>query len=264
MVISWACMVLTAACQEDRAVAEHPFILWDRRDLESLRLKVETEPWAKEEYRRLLESREPLGDEMRRLFRYAVMGDREAGEAEKKALLALLKAPEPLGGAQEFNVLRYDLLYDRLDPAERAALEKLFRRYIDISIFTNAVFDPAIFNDERRYSRYDAHQLAAQQHLAPQGQRDADGGGAQGSEADPRRVGSLRELEVVLRRIPLRHRILQRGIQQDGIDPRRDAAGLPRPRAPGSRCAATWRASFISGIPKSTWAAAARSIRWSR
>ncbi len=156
MVISWACMVLTAACQEDRAVAEHPFILWDRRDLESLRLKVETEPWAKEEYRRLLESREPLGDEMRRLFRYAVMGDREAGEAEKKALLALLKAPEPLGGAQEFNVLRYDLLYDRLDPAERAALEKLFRRYIDISIFTNAVFDPAIFNDERRYSRYDA------------------------------------------------------------------------------------------------------------
>jgi len=159
MIVSLALLLCASGpAQAAPPETEHPFILWNRKDLESLRRKVETEPWAREASRKPLEGRNPLGDELHRLFQYAVLGDRAAGEVEKKGLLALLKAPEPLGGAQEFNVLRYDLLYDTLSPEEQQALGRLFRRYIDLSIFTNAVFDPAIFNDEKRYSRYDARQ----------------------------------------------------------------------------------------------------------
>ncbi|MFW6065288.1 MAG: hypothetical protein ACOC9S_00575, partial [Planctomycetota bacterium] len=54
------------------------------------------------------------------------------------------------------NVVRFDMLYDRLTPAERNECERVFRRYIDHAIFENALFDSDVFNDERNYSRYDA------------------------------------------------------------------------------------------------------------
>ncbi len=146
----------SSACAQDTfKPAAHPFILWNADDIKALRHRIETEPWAKQAYAELVASREPYGDEMRDLFRYAVMGDAEAGARQKKALLSLLKQPHPLGRAMEFRVLAYDVLYDELSADERAAVEKMFRRYIEYSIVPGATINSPLFNDEKNYSRYD-------------------------------------------------------------------------------------------------------------
>ncbi len=150
--LSAMALAIAAPC----LAAEHPYILWTRSDLVALRKKVETEPWATAQYERMLGKPDEHGRSLARLFQFAVMGDKAAGEAEKKELLSLLRAQDPLGGSQEFNVLRYDLLYDSLAADERRAVEDCFRRYIEYSVVIDGVFDPNLFNDGRNYSRYDA------------------------------------------------------------------------------------------------------------
>jgi hypothetical protein len=103
----------------------------------------------------MVASKDRDGDELRHLFRYAVMGDREAGAVEKKRLVGLLKAPDPLGAALEWRILAYDLLHDQLTPEERAALEKRFRRYIEYAIKPGGAYDTSVYNNERNYARYD-------------------------------------------------------------------------------------------------------------
>lgn len=134
---------------------KHPFLLWTADDLAALRRKIDTEPWARKAYDAMVASKEREGDELRHLFRYAVMGDREAGEIEKKKLLGLLKAPDPLGAALEWRILAYDILYDQLTADERAALESRFRRYIEYAIKPGGAYDTRVFNNERDYARYD-------------------------------------------------------------------------------------------------------------
>jgi len=142
------------AAAEPPPPPEHPFILWDRDDLAAVRERIETEPWAKAAWEAGPRDRgdEPLFD----LLRYAAFDDAEAGDRQKKRLMRTVGSKRPRGGAQWVNVLRYDLLHDLLTDDERAAVQQFFRAYIDDAIFTNAVFDPAVFNTERNYQRYDA------------------------------------------------------------------------------------------------------------
>ena len=139
--------------------AEHPFILWTKDDLAALRRRVAAEPWAKEAYRRAVEAKKDdrrapaaLAD----LFRLAVEDDPAAAEREKKELLKVVRSPFPQGAAQEWTVLRYDLLYGRLSEDERRECEAVFRNYIEMMVFKRAVFDPAVFNNSANYARYDA------------------------------------------------------------------------------------------------------------
>jgi hypothetical protein len=97
----------------------HPFLLWTADDRAPMRRKIETEPWARKAYKEMVASTDRNGDELRHLFRYAVMGDREAGEMEKKKVLGLLKAPDPLGASLEWRILAFDLLYNELTPVDR-------------------------------------------------------------------------------------------------------------------------------------------------
>ena len=109
---SW-CPTLPASTP--RAIStEHPYLMWTRQDLRALRQQIETQSWAKQAYEEMVASPERDGEDLRLLFRYAVMGDQEAGEIQKKRLLSLLKAPEPLGAAIQWRILAYDLLYDEL------------------------------------------------------------------------------------------------------------------------------------------------------
>jgi len=100
----------------------HPFILWTRDEAVQLRTRVETEPWAKETYAKM---RQETGNGrfVANLFAYSVMGDRAAGEEEKRELL---RANVGLG-ENTATVLRYDVLYDMLTPDERAQIEDKFR-----------------------------------------------------------------------------------------------------------------------------------------
>jgi len=150
-----------AAGQTAFKPCDHPFILWTRDDVAELKRRIETEPWARSAWDAWMaakkdDHRTPHPLILRNLARWAVLGDREAAEQEKKELFRVLQSPIPLGGAQEVTILRYDLLYDLLGPDERKAFESAARVYIDQAIFHNAVFDPQIFNDSARYSRYDA------------------------------------------------------------------------------------------------------------
>ena len=79
------------------AEVEHPFVLWTKDDLAALKKKIETEPWARKAYEEMVASAERTGDEARNLFRYAVIGDKKAGEVEKARLLNLVNSPDPLG-----------------------------------------------------------------------------------------------------------------------------------------------------------------------
>lgn len=153
-VLAVACAV--AASPLLASAPPHPYILWTKDDAAALRKKIEGEPWAKAAYEKMAAGQDPYAKPLARLFQCLVMGDPAAGEAEKKELLALLKSPDPLGGALEFQVLRYDILYDSLSADERQAVEGRFRRYIEYSLFGEGVFDKTLFNDSARYSRYDA------------------------------------------------------------------------------------------------------------
>lgn len=151
-----AAPILTEAdAASDVSKVEHPFLLWTKKDVAALREQIETEPWAQNAYDELVASKERGGDEIRNLFRYAVMGDEKAGEIEKANLLRLLKAPDPLGASLEWRILAYDVLYNELMSAERDALEKRFRRYIEYAIKPGGTYDTSLYNNERNYARYD-------------------------------------------------------------------------------------------------------------
>lgn len=117
---------------------EHPYILWTRAEAAAIRQRVETEPWAKTAYEKMLTEKD-LGQPLRNLFRYVVMGDQKAGEGEKKYLLGIVgthpKTFEALehGGRHYdcyLDALRYDAVYDLLTAEERQKVEATFRAYI--------------------------------------------------------------------------------------------------------------------------------------
>jgi hypothetical protein len=68
----------------------HPFMIWTRDEAARIRQRVESEPWAKKEYARMLRDDTPLGKTFCELFRYVVMGDRKAGEAQRDYLLKII------------------------------------------------------------------------------------------------------------------------------------------------------------------------------
>ncbi len=97
----------TSDCAAEIKRVEHPFILWTKEDIARMRRTYQAEPWLRDSVARLEASRgEPLAD----LFRYAVLGDADAGASAKKKLLETVRSPAPRGAAQWITVLRYDLL----------------------------------------------------------------------------------------------------------------------------------------------------------
>ncbi len=134
---------------------EHPFMLWTADDIAAMKQRVETEPWAKKELKKLLASNDRYGDELRLMFKYAVLGDAKARETMKKELLRITRSPHPLGASLEFHVLYYDLLYNELSKEERDRVAGTFRTYITYAIKPGGAYDERVFNNERNYARYD-------------------------------------------------------------------------------------------------------------
>ena len=48
----------------------------------------------------MVASTDPNGEDLRELFRFAVMEDQEAGQTQKQKLRRLLESPDPLGAAR--------------------------------------------------------------------------------------------------------------------------------------------------------------------
>jgi len=160
IVLTLMAAVICAApmCAAGPAKVDHPYLLWTGKDLQAMRRTIETQPWAQQAYRAMAASTDRDGEDLRLLFRYAVMGDREAGEIQKKRLLSLLKAQDPLGAALEWRILAYDVLYDQISSDERADIERRLRRYIQYAIKPGGTYDTTIYNNEKNYARYDGEE----------------------------------------------------------------------------------------------------------
>jgi len=109
---------------------EHPFILWTRDEAAATRRTVEREDWAERAYAAAQGERH-RGDSLFALFRFSVMGDREAGEAEKKVLLDSTRGK---ASGKYITALRYDCLYPLLSAGERRQVERSFREYVEMGM----------------------------------------------------------------------------------------------------------------------------------
>ena len=136
--------------------AQHPFMLWNAGDLAALKQAIEKEPWARQAYQRLGESDHQGIRSLYNLLQYRLYGDTDAADAEVKRLMQVVGSPVPRGGAQWINILRYDMLFDRLSDEQKRQFEQMARVYIDHAVFKRSIFDPKVFNDSRNFSRYDA------------------------------------------------------------------------------------------------------------
>jgi hypothetical protein len=156
LLLTFQCLMTAVPGAGPALALERPFVLWNKEDIAAIRERIETEAWAGTACEKLIENPDRNERNFSNLFRYAVTGDKEAGEKEKQGLMRMVASPIPRGGAQYINVIRYDLLYDLLSAEERRKVEECFRIYIENTVFRRAIFDPNVFNDSRNYSRYDA------------------------------------------------------------------------------------------------------------
>lgn len=130
-VCAWSLWALVTASTLSAAPAtaddQHPFILWTSQEAAAIRQTVQREPWAGQPYR-ALEGHRARGNDLAGLFRYAVMDEKAAGEAEKKLLLDSIRDGRVRG--DYVTPLRYDCLYDLLGDGERQTVERALRAYV--------------------------------------------------------------------------------------------------------------------------------------
>ncbi len=125
--------------------AEHPFILWNKADIDEVKKTIDKEQWAKARYEALKDER-GAGQTHRNLFRYLVEGDRSIIEGELKDLRGFAGAGVDTKRPWADNhlvVLRYDVLYDLLTAEERKGIEDTFRKHIQWELD----------NDRREYGK---------------------------------------------------------------------------------------------------------------
>ena len=146
--LSW-CVTLDTLAEGEN----HPFLLWTEEEAAAIRQRLETDELAKKQYERmqLMESRK-VGNTVRgstpnpamlNLFKYAVLGDEEAGEREKRALLGCIGKLPPQNRPgnpatsnaawrddRTLDALRYDVLYGELTDEQRQGIEKTIRNYV--------------------------------------------------------------------------------------------------------------------------------------
>lgn len=149
-----ALLTVCSAATVAPAEVDRPFVMWTADELAEIRERIENESWARQWWQ--MEPANSADRALRDLLAWQLYDDEQAADKQKQILMGDIRSTPPLGGAQWVNVVRFDMLYERLTPAERSECERVFRRYIDHAIFENALFDPDVFNDERNYSRYDA------------------------------------------------------------------------------------------------------------
>jgi hypothetical protein len=135
--------VAASAAAQTKGIA-HPYLLWTKEEAAAIRKRVEADPLARQQYERMV-AREAKGyPSLFNLFKFGVMGDAKAGEAERAALLRFVGKLPP--GSQPGNpassnatwrddrtldALRYDILHDLLSAEERKGVEDTIAAYVN-------------------------------------------------------------------------------------------------------------------------------------
>lgn len=137
--------------------SREPVLWWTPAEASAIREQIATHPLGQAQLQKTLAQRLPNRPQplvLVNLFRASVLQEEAMAEKEKAELLKfIVKKPEPLTwdrdpktlvwnegmpsagdrhmrDDQSLNVWRYDVLYDRLSPEERAGVEMAFREYI--------------------------------------------------------------------------------------------------------------------------------------
>lgn len=126
--------------------AEHPFLLWTAEEAAAIRHRIKTDPIAKQQLDRMnaIETSRLGYPSLFNLFKCGVLGDKTAGESEKRALLAFVGKLPPAGRPGDpasgnltyrddrtIEALRFDILYDLLNEEERQAILRTIKAYVD-------------------------------------------------------------------------------------------------------------------------------------
>ncbi|MFP4355872.1 MAG: hypothetical protein ACLFUJ_12175 [Phycisphaerae bacterium] len=121
---------------------KHPYMLWTPQQARQLKQTYESQDWMAQSLNRMARNRK--GETFVRLFRYQVLGDEKAGDAERKYLLSFIGAKE--GNIRHagmnlsrhydnyLHALRYDALYHTLTDQQREKLQATFRRFIQYEL----------------------------------------------------------------------------------------------------------------------------------
>lgn len=127
----------------------HPFILLTPTQAQQLRTKIDTNETTKRLFTQAVTNGTGRGETFRNIYKYQVLGDKKAGENEKKYLLGIIgKTPQDFeklehGGRHYdcyLDALRYDAVYDLLTPEERTKIEDTFRVAIDYQLTDTKVY----------------------------------------------------------------------------------------------------------------------------
>ena len=127
---------------------DHPFILWTKKEAAAIRKRIETDETAKKQYERMI-ARDSRGGRgggyppLLNLFKYSVMGDKQAGEIEKAALRRWYgsRPPESVPGNPNtgnrpyrddhwLDAVRYDVLYHDLTEEDRKKFRDTVENYM--------------------------------------------------------------------------------------------------------------------------------------
>ena len=166
---------LSGAASGQMKDVPHPFILWTKDEAAAICKRLDNDPVAKQQLARTVEMSGGRAGHatLLNLFKYMVLGDAKAGEAEKRQVLGFQnRVPEPETAAfkeaskgrkwtrggpsfsdrhmrdeQTLNTLRYDVLYDELTARQRAGIESSFRAYIDFHVGGHRPWHPDFHYD---------------------------------------------------------------------------------------------------------------------
>jgi hypothetical protein len=158
LVVIGACFLGLSARAGEMKDTAHPFLLWTKADITELRRLAKSDPDMQKQIARTQEmdatAKKGGNASMFNLFKYAVLEDKAAGLAEKKALLGFINFKMPVNTAGDPNTgnarwredhtltaLRYDILYDELTPEERKGIEDSAKTLVDFCVTTPGPWD---------------------------------------------------------------------------------------------------------------------------
>ncbi len=170
-----ALSALSAVAQAEDKVAKvsHPFLMWTAEEAKALKQRIKSDPAVKKQWERTVK----IGRSSKAskvfvdLLEYMVMGNEEFANDQRKKLIRFIgHKPDPMTwnvdldklkwnegmpssgdrhmrDEQTEQVIRYDVLYDRLTEKERKGVEKAFMSYIDFHLAGHKPWHPAFAYD---------------------------------------------------------------------------------------------------------------------
>lgn len=122
-----------------------PYILWTKAEAAAIKQRIDTQDWAKQAAGRDFPPVQAHVSQncFQNLFRYQVLGDEAAGNAEKETLLSFIGTDVLQKDRSDWQwhhtdvyqqAIRFDILQDKLTPGQKRGVEETLRRFARFGI----------------------------------------------------------------------------------------------------------------------------------